>query len=326
MPAEEEMKKISSLVILTVLVCAFFAGCKKSKSDDARASELIVYTYDSFCGEWGPGPLIAGKFEEKTGIKITYEDCGDGVHILSKALIEKNKPYADVLVGLDNFIYQRAVEADVLEKFRPSNSSVIDTSLVDALGGDWVLTPYDYSPFAIIYNTQSGISAPSSLEDLTKPEYSKKLILMDPRTSTPGNGFDVWVRTVYGDSYDDYMSRLAPSILTMAPGWSVGYGMFTDGEAPLVISYVTSPAYHIEYDEGDNFVALEFTDGHIMQVEGAGIVKGAKNAEGAKKFIEFLVSEEAQREIPLTQWMYPANKSIPLPESYSSLISPKILN
>jgi thiamine transport system substrate-binding protein len=149
---------------------------------------------------------------------------------------------------------------------------------------------------------------------------------MDPRTSTPGNGFDIWVRTVYGDKYVDYMRRLNPSILTMAPGWSVGYGMFTDGEAPLVISYVTSPAYHIEYNDGDNFVALGFTDGHVMQVEGAAIVKGAPNMNGAKKFIEFLISEEAQNEIPLTQWMYPSNKNVVLPESYSGLIHPEILN
>ncbi|MBR1638399.1 MAG: thiamine ABC transporter substrate-binding protein [Treponema sp.] len=320
------MKKFSSLIVFSILVCALFMGCKKSKVDAERASEVIVYTYDSFCSEWGPGPIIAQKFQEKTGIKVTYADCGDGVQILSKAILEKKDPYADVLVGLDNFIYQKAEEAEVLEKFKPSNSDVIKAELVESLGGNWILTPYDYSPFAIIYNTQSDIEAPTCLEDLTKSEYSKKLILMDPRTSTPGNGFDVWVRTVYGEKYDDYMKRLTPSILTMAPGWSVGYGMFTDGEAPLVISYVTSPAYHIEYDEGDQFVALEFTDGHVMQVEGAGLVKGAKNAAGAKKFIEFLASEEAQHEIPLTQWMYPANKNVVLPASYSGLIQPKILN
>ncbi|MCR4579568.1 MAG: thiamine ABC transporter substrate-binding protein [Treponema sp.] len=320
------MKKFSSLIVLSIMVCALCVSCKKSKIDPARAAEVVVYTYDSFISEWGPGPVIAQKFEEKTGLKVNYVDCGDGIQILSKAIIEKNDPYADVLLGLDNFVYQKAAEAKILDKFKPSNSNVIASGLVEALGNDWSLTPFDYSPFAIIYNTQSGVNAPTCLEDLTKEEYSKKLILMDPRTSTPGNGFDMWVRTVYGDKYDDYMKRLTPSILTMAPGWSVGYGMFTDGEAPLVISYVTSPAYHIEYDEGDQFVALEFTDGHVMQVEGAGVLKGAKNPEAAKKFIEFLISEEAQNEIPLTQWMYPSNKNVQLPASYSGLIQPKILN
>ncbi len=101
--------------------------------------------------------------------------------------------------------------------------------------------------------------------------------------------------------------------------------MFTDGEAPLVISYTTSPAYHIEYGEGDQYKALSFTDGHVMQVEGAGLVKGAKNTEGAKKFIEFLISEEAQNVIPGTQWMFPSNKNAKLPASYDTIEMPKIL-
>lgn len=325
MPAEEDMQKKSYFLISLLLVCAaVFCGCKNVNS--ARKNELVIYTYDSFSGEWGPGPELARLFEEKTGISVVFTECEDGVQILSKAILEKNEPYADLLIGVDNNLYERARESGVIEAYKPSNSAVIKSGLEEALGGDWLLTPYDYSPFAIIYNSLSDIEPPTCLEDLTKDIYKKKLILMDPRTSTPGLGFDTWVHEVYGDDYDDYMKRLTPSILTTATGWSVGYGMFTDGEAPLVISYVTSPAYHIEYGEGDQFKALEFTDGHVMQVEGVGLVKGAPNASGAKKFIEFLISEEAQNVLPLTQWMYPSNKDVKLPESYSTLINPKIIN
>ena len=309
---------------LLLLVCAVFCSCKNE--NPSRKKELVVYTYDSFSGEWGPGPELARLFEEKTGISVVYSDCEDGVQILSKAILEKNEPYADVLIGIDNNLLERAKESGVIEAYKPSNAAVLKPGLEEALGGEWLLTPYDYSPFAIIYNSLSDIEPPTCLEDLTKDIYKKKLILMDPRTSTPGLGFDTWVRTVYGDQYDDYMQRLTPSILTTATGWSVGYGMFTEGEAPLVISYTTSPAYHIEYGEGDQFKALEFTDGHVMQVEGIGLVKGAPNKNAAKKFIEFLISEEAQNVLPLTQWMYPSNKEVKLPESYSTLIDPKIIN
>ena len=320
------MKKVHTLIVLTSLVCALFVGCKKSsKVDPARLQEVVVYTYDSFCGEWGSGPEIARLFEAKTGIKVNFIDCGDGVQILSKALIEKNDPYADVLLGLDNNLTDKAAESGVFESFKPSNSNVIASGLEEALGGKWLMTPYDYSPFAIIWNSLSGLEAPTCLEDLTKDIYKKKLILMDARTSTPGLGFETWVNKVYGDEAADYMKRLEPSILTMAPGWSVGYGMFTDGEAPLVISYTTSPAYHIEYGEGDQYKALTFSDGHVMQVEGAGLVKGAKNPEGAKKFIEFLISEEAQNVIPTTQWMYPSNAKVVLPACYDSIEMPEIL-
>ncbi|MCQ2591236.1 MAG: thiamine ABC transporter substrate-binding protein [Treponema sp.] len=323
------MKKSSVSLLISfifILVCScFFSACKKT---DVRTNELVIYSYDSFIGEWGPGPELARLFEEKTGIKVIYADCGDGVQILSKALFEKKDPYADVLIGLDNNLSKQALSSGILYAYKPANiDEVIDNALIDELNNpdapskrtaanNYYLIPYDYSKFAMIYNTQSKVPAPTCLEDLTKSIYEKKIILMDPKTSTPGLGFDVWVKTVYGDKYDDYMKRLQPSILTMAPGWSVGYGMFTNGEAPLVISYTTSPAYHIEYGEGDQFVALKFTDGHVQQIEGAAIVKGAKNLSGAKAFMDFFISEEAQSVIPLTQWMFPANKKVVLPESY----------
>ena len=104
----------------------------------------------------------------------------------------------------------------------------------------------------------------------------------------------------------------------MSPGWSSGYGLFTKGEAPLVSSYTTSPAYHVEYGEGDRFKAVIFEEGHVMQVEGAGITAGTKNETYAKMFIEFLISDEAQAAIPLTQWMFPVNKNVELPDSYKT--------
>lgn len=318
-------KNHTYIFIVSLLVCCLYTGCKKSNSNSTRPDEVIVYTYNSFSGEWGAGPEIARLFEEKTGIKVTYAECGDSIQILSKAIMEKNNPYADVLLGLDNNMVKSAKESGVLENFKPSNADVLAEGLENALGNEWFLIPYDYSPFSIIINTDSKLPEPECLEDLTKDIYRKKLILMNPQTSTPGLGFETWVNTVYGSKSDDYMKRLQPSILTMAPSWSVGYGMFSNGEAPLVISYTTSPAYQVEYNEGNNFKALSFTDGHVMQVEGAGILKNCKNPEGAKKFVEFLISEEAQKIIPVTQWMYPANGMVKLPESYKDVILPMVI-
>ena len=330
-------KSILVSILLTLLVCSLF-GCKKT--DDQRLKQVIIYAYDSFSGEWGPGPEIARLFKEKTGMEVIFADCEDGGQVLSKAILEKKDPYADVVIGIDNNLWKQAYDEGILDSFVPSNANEVKAELwaklnplenivtdADVKSSKATLTPFDFSPFAFIFNTKSGIEAPKCLEDLTKDIYAKKIILMDPRTSTPGLGFETWVKTVYGDRADDYMKRLEPSILTMTPGWSAGYGMFTDGEAPLVISYTTSPAYHIEYGEGDQFQALIFDDGHIMQVEGAGIVKGAKNKKGAQAFIEFLISPEAQNVIPLTQWMFPVNSTIALPKSYDYAPVPEnILN
>lgn len=306
--------KILSFFLLSVFI---FNGCsKKTDLAQAHANEVVVYTYDSFCGEWGAGQAIAKKFTEKTGINVTYVDCGDGVQILSRAVLEKSKPYADILLGLDNNLASRAQKEGVLTSYKPNGIEEIPEELVLALGKNNLLTPYDYAPFALIFDTHSNIQPPKSLDDLTNPQYKKKLILMNPRTSTPGLGFVAWTYAAKGENLEEYWQALKPNILTMAPGWSAGYGLFTSGESPLVISYTTSAAYHYEYDRTNRYQALIFDDGHVMQVEGAGLAKNAPNKKGAKLFLDFLISQEAQNELSLKQWMIPANKNVTLPLSY----------
>nr|MBP3282589.1 thiamine ABC transporter substrate-binding protein [Treponema sp.] len=312
--------KIISIAFAFALPFAFSSCNKKTAKQDAEnaaSKEITVYAYDSFVGEWGPGPELSKKFEEKTGFKVNFVDCGDAVQVLSRAILEKNDVKADVIVGLDNNISKKAIDEGILEEYKTKNADSIPAEMFAALqeSGNFV-TPYDYSHFAMIFDTKSNVAAPASLEDLTKPEYEKKIILMDPRTSTPGLGFVAWTVSVFGDKVLDYWKKLKPNILTMAPGWSSGYGSFTKGEAPLVISYTTSPAYHVEYGEGDDKQALVFEEGHSWQVEGLALLKNAPNKAGGEAFIDFLTSEEGQNALPLTQWMYSVNKNASIPESY----------
>ncbi len=324
--------QLSARLLLPLLSLTFIAACKKpAATADATASiaepamavpaerleEVVAYTYDSFAGEWGPGAELAEKFQQKTGKKLTLIDCGEAIQALNKVVLEKNDAQADVVIGIDNNLASQARKQDVLEAYKPKDAEkLIDGRLEDELGGDWLLTPYDYSHFAMIFDTENGIEPPASLQDLTKDIYKKKIILMDPRTSTPGLGFLTWTVSRFGSTVGDYWKALAPNILTMTSSWSEGWGMFMEGEAPLVVSYTTSPAYNVEYDKNYRYQALVFDEGHVEQVEGYGLVKGAPNKEGAKLFMDFLISEEAQGILPLTQWMYPANKDVQLPQSY----------
>jgi len=149
---------------------------------------------------------------------------------------------------------------------------------------------------------------------------------MDPRTSTPGTGFLAWTIAAFGKDWPDFWTRLKPNVLTVSPGWDAGYSLFTSGEAPLVISYTTSPAYHAEYEGTDRYKALIFPEGHVAQIEGVGLAKGAKNAEGAKAFIDFMLTDEAQGVLPLTQFMYPVSPAVALPASYGAApMAPKTL-
>jgi thiamine transport system substrate-binding protein len=185
---------------------------------------------------------------------------------------------------------------------------------------DWRLIPFDYSYFAVNYDSETITSPPESLEDLTRPEYQDKLILMDPRTSSPGLGFFGWVKAVYGAGWKDYWKRLQPSILTIAESWDSGYGLFSAGEAPLVLSYTTSPGYHMEYEGSSRFKAAIFPEGHPIQIELAGLLKAAPNRANAQQFLDFMLSAAFQETIPLGNWMYPVI-DIPLPDSFG--VNPK---
>ncbi len=308
------MKK--SLLFALCLLCAVYVSAKASKEEAAQeAQTLVVYATDSFLSEWGPAPQVFPKFEEKYGIKIESRQVGSAGEIVNLVIMDKGKQSADIIIGADNNLLSTLLDNDVLAPYKPAGiEKVKDELLFDKT---YHLIPYDYSFFALVYDSNKIKNPPKSLDDLLKPEYKKSLIIMDPRTSSPGLGFLMWTVKCKGEGYKDYWKKLMPNILTVSESWSSGYGLFTNGEAPMVTSYTTSPAYHVEYDKIENIKTVLFDEGNYMQTEGAGILKNAPHMDAAKKFMDFILSEDFQKEIPLTNWMYPVT-DIPMPASYKS--------
>lgn len=111
----------------------------------------------------------------------------------------------------------------------------------------------------------------------------------------------------------------------VASGWSAVYTLFMNQEFPLVWSYTSSEAYHLnEKPPVQDRIALTLKEGNSIQVEGYWIRKGA--SKEALEFAKFLLSPEAQKEVPLNQWMYPARSDVALPEVFKNLPMPsKIL-
>jgi thiamine transport system substrate-binding protein len=302
-----------------VLSMPVFAGGNAEAGRAIEKNEVVVWTYDSFASEWGPGPSIAKAFQAETGLKVRFVTHGDGGALLSKVIAEGSGADADVVLGLDQNLLPKAIASGLFAAYKPKGAEKLPQAIV--MDEKFRFTPFDYGYFAIIYDSERLPTPPTSLEDLTKGVFARKLILMDPRTSTPGLGFFVWTKAVYGDGWKDYWKRLSPSILTVADGWDTGYGMFTSGEAPLVLSYTTSPAYHLENEKTERFKTAIFSQGHVAQIEGAGLLKAARRAENGKRFLDFMLSETFQKIIPLTNWMYPVI-GVPLPESYRAAPKP----
>jgi thiamine transport system substrate-binding protein len=309
---------LAALAAFAVLAAAGLGAAPAAE----RETGLVLYAYDSFVSEWGPAAKVIPRFEALTGAKVTVISAGDAGQTLSRAILEKADPRADLILGIDNNLLARALEEKLLEPYRSPNLELVPAAL--QFDPTHSVTPFDHGWFAVVYDSQAVKEPPASLEDLASPRFKSRLILEDPRTSSPGLGFLLWTIAVYRDRWPDYWRRLAPSVLTVADGWDAAYGMFTAGEAPLVLSYTTSPAYHLEYEQTERYRAAVFQEGHYRQIEGVGILKGAKHPALARRFIDFVLTEEFQQEIPLTNWMYPVNPKTRLPESFRLAPKPAV--
>ncbi len=283
-----------------------------SYAEDAQ--ELVVYAYDSFIS-WGLAEATMHTFEQANNCKVTLIGIGDAGQVLNRAILEKDYPQADVIVGIDNNYLAKAVQNDILEPYQSPKLAVVPEEL--RFDPSFHLTPFEYGFIAFVYDTQAIQTPPTSLKALTDPQWKEKIILEDPRTSSPGVAFLLWTIAAFGeDGYLDYWKQLKPSLLTITSGWDSAYGMFTNGEAPMVLSYATSPAYHVETEQSTRYQAVATEEGSYRQIEGVGILKGAKHRELAEKFIDFMLTDEFQQEIPLTQWVFPVNQNVELPKSF----------
>ena len=282
---------------------------------------LNVYTYDSFSSEWGPGPKLKELFELQCGCELNFVALDDALSVLGRLKLEANDTPADVVVGLDMNTLAVAKQTGL---FSQHELALTDLSLPMPWDDD-IFIPFDYGYFAFIYDAEKLDNPPQSFEDLIENQQKLKLVIQDPRSSTPGLGLLLWIKTLYGDKAGEIWSKLSPAILTVTPGWSEAYGLFLKGEADMVLSYTTSPAYHMIVEEKQNYKAADFNQGHYIQIETAGIIKHSKNKKLANEFLSFLLSPQAQSTIATGNWMYPTalNRS-ELPPAFKQLISPEI--
>jgi thiamine transport system substrate-binding protein len=282
----------------------------------AQTPVLTVYTYDSFASEWGVGPAIEEVFEAECGCELQIVGAGDGAALLARVRLEGERSEADVVLGLDTNLTAAARETGL---FAPHGIAAEGLTLpVD--WDDTEFLPYDWGYFAFVHRTDLE-DVPSSFEDLAASDVS--IIIQDPRSSTPGLGLVMWVQHAYGERAGEIWEALSDNIVTVTPGWSEAYGLFTEGEADMVLSYTTSPAYHLIAEEDAGYAAAAFDEGHYMQIEVAGILAGSDQPELARQFLAFMLSPAFQEVVATTNWMYPA--ALPadtLPEGFDTLVEP----
>jgi len=322
---------IFRITAFTTIFC-ILALLSLATSIAGEKPELTVYTYDAFAADWGPGPKVKQAFEESCDCAVNFVVADSSIGALRKVQLEGANTKADIILGLDTNIAQAARMTGLFAEHQVSTENLSIPKIDDqgkastGVNSNWadsIFLPFDYSYFAFVYNKEKTAKVPTSFEELAAMPDNFKIVIQDPRSSTPGLGLLLWVKALHGDKAGEIWKSIAPKIVTITKGWSDAYGLFLKGEADMVLSYTTSPAYHLIAEDDARFASAEFTGGHYMQIEVAGILKSSKNQELARKFMAFMLDDEFQDIIPTTNWTYPATTTTKgLPDGFKTLHMP----
>jgi len=249
--------------------------------------------------------------------------------MLNQAILTKDAPIADVLFGVDNTFLSRALEADIFETHQsPALSDIPDEFKLDPSNR---ALPVDYGDVCINYDkayfTENNLALPQSFEDLAKPEYKGLLVVENPATSSPGLAFLLATRAHFGEDYLDYWKSLKDNGVIVVDGWETAY--YTNfsassgkGPQPMVVSYASSPAAEVFFaspaPSESPTASIVAADMCFRQIEFVGILKNGQNKELAQKFVDFMLSQKFQEDMPLNMFVYPVNKNAKLPEVFTN--------
>ncbi len=310
------MKRTS---LLLFVFCLLLASCASK-----GPTTLTVMMHDSFA----VSEDVLSAFEQANNVDVVFLASGDTGAALNKAILSKDAPIADVFFGVDNTFLSRALAEGIFEPY--------DSPLLASIPAEFQLNsthtalPVDYGDVCLNYDkawfTEHSLPVPATLDDLLKPEYNGLLVVENPATSSPGLGFLLATIAQYGDpGYLDYWAALRDNGLTVVDGWDTAY--YTNfsassghGPQPLVVSYASSPAAEVIYADPPVDVsptASVLTPGTCFrQIEFVGILNGTQNRALAEKFVDFMLSQQFQEDIPLQMFMYPVNPSAQLPAEF----------
>ena len=287
------------------------------------AEKLTIYTYDSFVSEWGPGPIIEKIFEEKYNADVDFVAVDSAATLLNKVILEGDTSKADIVLGLDMNLFDLAEQSELF-----TSHNINDINNLINLPLKWEsnkFVPYNYGYFSFVYNEANLETPPKSMDELINST-NARIVIQDPRTSTPGLGLLTWMKALYGDKAGDEWKKLNKKIISVTKGWTDAYyNFFMAGEADMVLSYTTSPAAHIMFEERYDILATTFEEGNYITIEFAGILNNSQNKDLANKFLNFMLSEEFQSVIPSTNIMYPITNIKDLPEAFDKLDVPNFI-
>jgi thiamine transport system substrate-binding protein len=312
---------VVAIAVATTAAALAAGGC--GGSDDATPTEVVLVTHDSFA----VSKEVKLAFEAESGLTLRILQGGDAGEVLNKALLSAGNPQGDVLFGIDDNLLSRALGGDLLEGYTSDEIEQVDETFRPT---DDRVTPIDRGDVCLNIDrgwfAKHGIAPPTTLADLTLPRYRDLLVVENAATSTPGLAFLLATVTRFGEGgWQGYWRKLRENGVRVVDGWEEAYTQEFSGAAgspgkrPLVVSYATSPAAEVIFASTplDESPTAAIEDGCFRQLEYAGVLAGAPNPDGAKKLIDFMLSERFQTDVPGSMFVYPVRTGVTLPEEFT---------
>jgi thiamine transport system substrate-binding protein len=317
------MKRITLYILLFTLLLTSCSSTPTPVPTPAGPQTITVLTHDSFA----IGKDVIAAFETANNAKVAFLQSGDAGAVLNQAILTKDAPLADVLFGVDNTFLSRALDADIFETYQsPVLTDIADKYKLDSSNR---ALPVDYGDVCINYDknyfAENNLAVPQTFEELIKPEYKDLLVVENPATSSPGLAFLLATHAYFGDSYLDYWKSLKANGVVVVDGWETAY--YTNfsassgkGPQPMVLSYASSPAAEVFFASPppteSPTASIVASDMCFRQIEFVGILKNTPNQVLAQKFVDFMLSQKFQEDMPLNMFVYPANKNAKLPDVF----------
>jgi len=324
LPSIRPRRRFPALAAALALVAAAGCGDESSSSDAGDGPPTItIVTYSSYVLD----EAVQAKVEKELGVKLEVNATGDGAEALSAAILTAGRPEGDVFFGVDNTLLSRALDGDVFAETAsedlPNLAAIPDELRLDDTGR---LVPIDVGPVCVDYDQQwfdeHQIEPPTSLQDLTKPEYRDLLVVESPVTSSTGLVFLMGTHSALGDGASQFWKDLVANGVSVAGSWDDAWGAqytVSGGDRPLVVSYASSPPAEVVYSEGKvttprtGVVEATCAD----QVEFAGVLRGTEHPVEAAKVLNAMLGEEWQASLPLANFVYPARPGIEEPDVFA---------
>jgi thiamine transport system substrate-binding protein len=314
-------------VVIAVVTMLLSAACTARSPAPAAsgASEPVtvtLLTHDSF----DVSRSVVRAFERSSGIELHIVPAGDAGQLVNRAILTAGNPEGDVLFGVDDNLFPKAVAAGVFDAYESPELGRVDDAF--ELDPTHAVTPIDHGDVCL--NVDLGWFAdrdlvpPSGIDELTEPVYRGLTVVENPATSTPGLAFMLATIARFGGGWQRYWSDLRANDVLVVDGWEQAYfGQFSgagggDGDRPIVVSYATSPVAEVVLAEErlDAAPTAAVTDSCYRQVEFAGVLAGTEHPDEARHVLDFLLSRSFQEDVPLRMFVFPVADDAELPGEF----------